>query len=79
MKFNSMGGWEAKKSNLSDADYKQLDEFLIECEFHFGIFNEWENKFITDMRERIEHQLPLTVRQREVIGNLYDKIIRRHR
>lgn len=77
MRFNSSSdNWQAKKSELSDEDYKQLSDFLDECELHMAIFNGWEENFIMDMRERIDHRLPLTVRQREIIGNLYEKIVR---
>lgn len=80
MRFNSSSdNWQAKKSDLSDEEYKQLSDFLDDCELHLALFNSWEENFIIDMRERIDHKLPLTVKQREVIGNLHEKIIRRRK
>ena len=77
MKFNSGTGWESSKSNLSEEEYQNLKEMLDECQVHLALYNGWEEEFMNDMIIRIDERKPLSVKQREIIGSLHNKVTRR--
>jgi dissimilatory sulfite reductase (desulfoviridin) alpha/beta subunit len=75
MKFNAKEKWEKKESD-PDTDYEQLASMLETCLDHMARFNGWEEEFINDMVEKVGEQKFLSVKQREIIGNLYEKAIK---
>lgn len=76
MKFSDRRG-QVEKEKLTDDEYEGIIRLLEECQDHMALYNQWEEEFMTSVIEQCHAKHPLSVRQREVVGNLHDKLTRR--
>lgn len=76
MKFSDRSG-SPKKETLTDEEYESIIRLLEECQDHLALYNQWEEDFMTSVIEQCQEKKPISVRQREIVGNLHDKLTRR--
>ena len=80
MRFKEGSEWAGKDKDTSDDFDPELIKTMIgECQDHMAMFNSWEEEFMTSILEQIENKKRLSVRQREIIGNMHDKMLKRRR
>lgn len=80
MKFKDGAEWAGKKEvDPDEFDPELLKEFIEECELHLALFNKWEEDFLASVKAQLESGKVLSMRQREIIGNMYEKTQRRRK